>query len=335
MANSSMVGRVVRYAELRPCTTAFIDTRTPGSAEKENFTIIGPGVAESRDQHVHIDIPHGFNIGAARQPPGCVNSQHSHETAEVFVVHTGRWTFYLGAEREGGKVMLGPGDTISIPVHVFRGFENIGDDVGFMFAVLGGDDPGRVTWAPDVFDKAKEHGLILLEDGSLVDTKSGEAIPNDKSPMSPTTAADVARLRKLTADEMADCVVRYDDISPAADSLLGGPRLHECPIIGKESTTEGLPAGRMAWPHGFHLRHMAIEPGASCRKHRRQEEEVIMLHKGELRIDLPDADLTIGAGDVVTVPVGLPRTYSNPGFSLMEAFVVRGGDHPGPPTFAD
>ena len=34
--------RLVRYSELRPCTTAFIDTRTPGSAEKENFTIIGP-----------------------------------------------------------------------------------------------------------------------------------------------------------------------------------------------------------------------------------------------------------------------------------------------------
>ena len=27
--------RLVRYADLRPCTTAFIDTRTPGSAEKE------------------------------------------------------------------------------------------------------------------------------------------------------------------------------------------------------------------------------------------------------------------------------------------------------------
>ncbi|MCP4299001.1 MAG: hypothetical protein GY783_00305, partial [Gammaproteobacteria bacterium] len=62
--------RLVRYADLQPCTTAFIDTRTPGRQEKENFTIIGPGVAESPDQHVHIDIPHGFNIGGARQPPG-------------------------------------------------------------------------------------------------------------------------------------------------------------------------------------------------------------------------------------------------------------------------
>ena len=62
--------RAVRYQSLIPCTSAFIDTRSPGSDKKENFTIIGPGVAENPEQHVHISIPHGFNIGGARQPAG-------------------------------------------------------------------------------------------------------------------------------------------------------------------------------------------------------------------------------------------------------------------------
>jgi len=79
--------RLVRYRDLEPCRTAFIDTRSPGSDKKENFTIIGPGVAENPDQHVHITLPHGFNIGGARQPPHCLNSQHSHLTNEVFVGH--------------------------------------------------------------------------------------------------------------------------------------------------------------------------------------------------------------------------------------------------------
>ena len=91
-----MKTRLVRYGELKPCKTAFIDAHTPGSNQKENFTIIGGGVSESPDQHVHISIPHGFNIGAAGQPPKCRNSLHSHRTAEVFFVLSGRWRFFWG-----------------------------------------------------------------------------------------------------------------------------------------------------------------------------------------------------------------------------------------------
>jgi len=38
--------RLVRYGDLLPCKTAFIDAHTPGSDQKENFTIIGGGVSE-------------------------------------------------------------------------------------------------------------------------------------------------------------------------------------------------------------------------------------------------------------------------------------------------
>jgi mannose-6-phosphate isomerase-like protein (cupin superfamily) len=323
--------RLVRYADLRPCTTAFIDTRTPGRQEKENFTIIGPGVAENPDQHVHIEIPHGFNIGGARQPPGCINSQHSHETAEVFVIHKGTWAFYLGPDCEDGEVVLGPGDTISIPVHVFRGFKNVGDDVGYMFAVLGGNDPGNVTWAPYVFDSAKEHGLVLLEDGSLIDTARDETIPEGKNPMPPTTADDVARLRKMTAEEMADCVVVRDELRAASATKTALPELKEFPIIGAESPGEHLGPGKMAWSHGFHLRYVAVDPGASGKRHARDEEEVILLQSGSLTVELADGVVTIGPGDVLTVPIGMPRAFSNSGDEIVEAYVVRGGDHPNPP----
>ncbi|MGI9238182.1 MAG: cupin domain-containing protein [Woeseiaceae bacterium] len=318
--------RLVKYDELRPCTTAFIDTRTPGSVEKENFTIIGPGVAENPDQHVHIEIPHGFNIGGARQPPNCINSQHSHETAEVFVVQSGRWAFLLGPNKEDGEVILEPGDTISIPVHVFRGFKNVGDDVGFLFAVLGGDDPGHVTWAPYVFDNAKEYGLILLEDGSLVDTTKGEKIPDGKRPMPPTTAKDVARLDRLTASDMADCVMPRNELESA--SPRGLPEISESPIIGAASPDEGLRAGRMSWTHGFHLRLVTISPGTATQWHTRAEEEVILMHRGRLRISMDDGDVELGPGDVFTVPIDARRSFANPGEDLVEAYVVRGGDQP-------
>ena len=88
--------RIVRYGELVPCRSAFIDAHTPGSDRKENFTIIGAGVSESADQHVHIRETPGFNIGAAGQPPKCRNSLHLHRTAEVFFVLKGRWRFFWG-----------------------------------------------------------------------------------------------------------------------------------------------------------------------------------------------------------------------------------------------
>lgn len=322
--------RLVRYDDLKPCTTAFIDTRTPGSAEKENFTIIGPGVAESPDQHVHINIPHGFNIGGARQPPNCVNSQHSHETAEVFVVHSGQWAFMLGPNEEDGQVELGPGDTISIPVHVFRGFKIIGNEVGFLFSVLGGDDPGQVTWAPYVFDNAKEYGLILLEDGSLVDTTRGESIPEGKQAMRPTTDDDVARLRRLSGDELADCVVTRAELEPVSGASL--PELCEFPIIGGASSDEGLAAGKMNWAHGFQLRHIAVNLGIATQQHLRHEEEVLFVQSGQLVVALPDGEIKLGAGDVLTIPISMARSFSNPGAAVAEAYIVRGGDHPQPPT---
>lgn len=322
--------RLVRYGDLRPCTTAFIDTRTPGSGEKENFTIIGPGVAENPEQHVHIGIPHGFNVGGARQPPGCVNSQHSHDTAEVFVVHSGTWAFLLGPNTEDGEVVLGPGDTISIPVRVFRGFKNIGTETGFLFAVLGGDDPGQVTWAPYVFDNAKEYGLVLLEDGSLVDSTKGEKIPDGKCAMKPTTKDDLAGFERPRAEEIGNCVFTYNNLLPPPVPGLVG--LREFPIIGAANPTEQAMSGHMDWPHGFQLRHITIDPQDSTKQHLRHEEEVIMMHKGSLSVDLPSGQIQMGPGDVLTVPLDMPRSFSNQGNSPVEAYFVRGGDSPKSPT---
>jgi len=92
--------RIVRYGDLVPCRTAFIDAHTPGSDSKENFTIIGGGVSESADQHVHIADTPGFNIGAAGQPPKCRNSLHAHRTAEVFFCAVGTVALFLGRIRQ-------------------------------------------------------------------------------------------------------------------------------------------------------------------------------------------------------------------------------------------
>ena len=333
-SQQDMERRLARYQDLAPCATAFIDARTPGN-QKENFTIIGPGVAESPEQHVHIDIPHGFNIGGVRQTPHCVNSQHSHETAEVFIVRNSRWAFRWGVEAEEGEVRLGPGDVISIPTQVFRGFENVGVETGYMCAVLGGDDPGRVTWAPGVFDLAREHGLVLMANGRLVDTAKGEQVPDDIPVMPPTTQAEIESMRKLSQEDMEGCVWRAPASMPVPSILAArNPGVEEAPVIGPANPAEEMAAGKMSWPHGFHLRRLKMVPGSAVDSHSRLEEEVIYIQQGELAVAWRDGDLTLGEGDVLTLPKGLQRRLANPGPGAMIAYVTRGGDSPAAPQWA-
>ncbi len=317
--------RIVRYADLIPCRTAFIDARTPGSDAKENFTIIGPGVAENPDQHVHIREPHGFNIGGGRPPPRGVNNHQFHQTAEVLLVHTGHWGFRTGEHADEAEVILNPGDTISIPVHVFRGFENVGQETGFLYAVLGGDDPGRVVWAPDVLERAKGHGLVLLASGRLVDTLR-DPTPGDDDPVV-----------QPEPRSMLDCIVRHVDTAgleavvvrngaSTGHVAVPGEGVSETVVIGTANPAEHAPAAPLAWPHGFICRRVRLAAGTSGAQLCRVEPEVIFVHSGDLIIEVEGETALLSMGDTVTVPVGAVRRLSSSGGA--DLFVTRGGDAP-------
>jgi mannose-6-phosphate isomerase-like protein (cupin superfamily) len=288
-----MEARVVRYADLRPCYNAFIDTRSPGSEAKENFTIIGPGVSENPDQYVHIAEPHGFNIGGARQPPGCVNSQHSHDTAEIFVVNSGTWSFNLGETGSDVHVKCGPGDVISLPTGLFRGFTNIGTDTGYLFAVLGKDDPGSVTWAPYVFDMAKDYGLVLLENGSLVDTAAGQSIPADAKPMPRTTPEQVAAMALPTAAEAERLVWRH--YAPTHSQ--------ETPVIG--------PGAPLYADNDIVMTRIDLNAGDRFSVGTAAAPEVLFIHQGAVTLNWADGALDLSDGDTVTVPIGLAHQLSS------------------------
>ena len=308
--------RIVRYGDLVPCRDAFIDTRSPGSDQKENFTIIGPGVAENPKQHVHINEAHGFNIGGARQPPRCLNSQHSHETVEVFYVHSGQWRFMTGERGTDGEVFMGPGDLISIPTHMFRGFENVGEDVGFLWAVLGGDDAGHVMWAPYVFDMARDYGLVLLEDGTLIDTTRGEPVPEGARPMPETTPEQVAALARADSQALAACVIPSSMKRPAA-AAPAAPGISERLLIG---------AAPIDWPHGFTVSELSLAPDAALAAHRLDVPDVWFVHEGAVEVAIGEETARCGPGDTITVPAGAPRALVNCGTGRAKVVQVRGGD---------
>jgi mannose-6-phosphate isomerase-like protein (cupin superfamily) len=301
IALDELSARIVRYADLVPCFNAFIDCRTPGSEAKENFTIIGPGVSENPAQYVHIAEPHGYNIGGARQPPGCVNSQHSHDTAEVFVAHSGQWRFDLGEHGRDAHVALFPGDVISIPTRMFRGFTAtaLADDgnPGFLFAVLGQDDPGRVTWAPQVFDMAKDYGLALLDTGQLIDTAAGQVIPDAAQIMPRTTAAQIADIHVPTRAEAESFVWRAD--SPGSE------------IIGS-----GAPIN---WHHGFKVSRFIMRSGQSFDAVTSGHQRVLFIHAGTLGLSWSGNNIDIGTGDTITIPAHFEHClFSTTGCTVYE-----------------
>ena len=296
MTPEQMRERIVRYGELKPCKTAFIDAHTPGSDQKENFTIIGGGVSESPDQHVHIADTPGFNIGAAGQPPKCRNSLHRHSTAEVFFILKGRWRFFWGRHGDAGEVTLDEGDIINIPTGIFRGFENIGTDYGMIMAILGGDDAGGgVDWAPEVINEASAHGLVLGDNKCLYDTKQGQSLPAGVQPM-PLLSDDVlASIPEYSSAQIVPhFVARYRDLMALS---------HQQPVkvIGPDAVLQDRP--------GFDV-DLLSRHSISSEPYTLDTHEVLMVMRGHWRIRWDEGELVLAPGDTCAVPPGLRHSLA-------------------------
>ncbi len=318
MTPADMENRIVRYGDLKPCKTAFIDAHTPGSDQKENFTVIGGGVSESPDQHVHIEETPGFNIGAAGQPPKCRNSLHSHRTAEVFFVLKGRWRFFWGRWGDAGEVTLEEGDIFNIPTGIFRGFENIGTDYGMIMAILGGDDAGGgVIWAPQVIEDASDHGLVLAETGRLYDTKKGEFLPEGVAQMPLLSDEELKAFPEpTTADVIPNYVARYWDLVALSDH-------HPAKVIGPDAKLKDRPGFEV----DFITRNSLPTERYVCDQH-----EVLMPVRGHWQIEWEGGSAVLNPGDTCAVPPGLPHALSPAMTGEAALYRVRNTDDPAGPT---
>ncbi len=319
MAVEVLEGRIVRYGDLKPCRTAFIDAHTPGSDRKENFTIIGGGVSESPDQHVHIRDTPGFNIGAAGQPPGCRNSLHSHSTAEVFFVLKGRWRFFWGRWGTAGDVVLDEGDMINIPTGIFRGFENVGTDYGMVMAVLGGDDAGGgVTWAPQVIEDARDHGLVLGENGVLYDTRRGECLPEGIHPMPPLTEDQLREYPEVPPEALIrNHVARYLD-------LMGLAHGEPAKVVGEDAVLRDRP--------GFEVELMVRGSGPDGFT-ARERHCVLMPMRGHWRLRTESAEAVINPGDTCLLAPGERHALSPSMTGEASLYRVTATDDPAGPTW--
>ena len=319
-ASLDIGSRIVRYGDLRPCRTAFIDAHTPGSDRKENFTIIGGGVSESPDQHVHIAHASGFNIGAAGQPPGCRNSLHSHATAEVFFVLKGRWRFFWGRLGTAGSLVAEEGDIFNIPTGIFRGFENIGADYGMIMSILGGDDAGGgVTWAPQVIEDARAHGLVLGENGVLYDTARGERLPDGVSRMQPLGEDALKSYPETPVEDVVrGHIARYWDLMALA--------AHKpAKVIGHDAVLKDRPGFEV----DFVTRGSLATPDPIvCARH-----TVLMPVRGHWNMRTPDAAFVLNPGDTALLYPGEAYSLSPAMYGETSLYRITETDDAAGPTW--
>ena len=225
-----MIERIAKFNELTPSTLPFVEGRLEGHRERKNYSIVGPGVAEDSEQSVKISKAHGYNLGAVSANPKNGSGLHSHTTAEVFLIYSGKWRFYWGLDGKN-EIILGKGDIISMPTNMFRGFENAGDEEGLIFVVLGNDDPGIITWIPKVLISAKETGLALLDDNSLIDLKKNE-IPTGKKLLEPINNDQLQKFDNYSLNEIEKFICRFDNQSKFQNDLDNGIKLIQ--IIGNQ-----------------------------------------------------------------------------------------------------
>jgi quercetin dioxygenase-like cupin family protein len=164
---------VARLAAMHGSDLAFMDQRIPGY-QREIINVIGMGVVENMgDPRLKPKIAapaHGFAVTYVRNTPkGHGAALHRHPTEEVFIAVKGPWeVFWLEGEEER-VVTLEPGDIVNVPIGIYRGFRNAGDDPeATLIAVVGGPDTGKVDWHPSVIAAARQTGLSVDDDGNLV-----------------------------------------------------------------------------------------------------------------------------------------------------------------------
>lgn len=310
--------RTVRRGDFVSCNQAFIDCRTPGSDRKENYSMIGRGVSQSAGQVVNLELPHGFNVGAAAMPHGVVNNLHLHFTAEVFLCFRGEYLLRWGVDGDEGELLLREGDIASIPPWIFRGFTNTGPDDGWLFTVLGMDDTGGIIWGPSVIKEAEGHGLYLTADNQLVDTVAEGPLPENTPLVEPMPQHHIDALRSFTPEQMSRRVATHAGLVWNGRALLdhqlpgGGAEL--ALVIGYGMTEDRDQEPVVSNPHGHTLAWLRAAPGQGMLRHRTGHNQVLMVQDGEWEVTLNDEEpvtVRLGHRDLLSVPAGAWRTLRN------------------------
>ena len=292
-----MNNRLAKFKDLVPSTLPFVEGKMDGHKERKNYSIVGPGVAEDSKQFVKIAMPHSFNLGAVSAMPKNGSGLHSHTTAEVFIIYSGKWKFYWGAEGKD-EIILSTGDIISMPTNMFRAFENAGDEEGLIFVVLGGDDPGIITWVPSVLEKAKKTGMALLNDNSLIDLSLNE-IPKGKSILEPISEEEIKKFDNYKLDQLEKFICKNNENSKQVNKV--NDNFYLIQILGNKFENKEY-APLINQDTGFNLSILKCKNGQITNL-KFEKPTILFSRTGKWEIMIDDFQCILNPKDTISIPI--------------------------------
>ena len=289
--------KLAKFSDLVPSKLPFVEGKLEGHKNRKNYSIVGPGVAEDTSQSIKISTPHSFNLGAVSAMPRNGSGLHSHTTAEVFIIFSGKWRFYWGNEGKD-ETILGAGDIISMPTNMFRGFENAGDQEGTMFVVLGGDDPGIITWLPSVLEKAKTTGMALLNDNTLIDLSKNN-IPKDKTLLSPISSEEIKKFDNYNLSEIEKFICKFSKRTNYEVKLNENFKITQ--MIGNHFQNKTF-SPIINQNTGFNLSILKSKKG-KINNLKFSKPTVMFSQIGSWHIQIEDFEVNLNSKDTISIPI--------------------------------
>ena len=289
--------KLAKFSDLVPSKLPFVEGKLEGHKNRKNYSIVGPGVAEDINQSIKISTPHSFNLGAVSAMPRNGSGLHSHTTAEVFIIFSGKWRFYWGNEGKY-ETILSAGDIISMPTNMFRGFENAGDQEGTMFVVLGGDDPGIITWLPSVLEKAKTTGMVLLNDNTLIDLSKNN-IPKDKTLLSPISSEEIKKFDNYNLSEIEKFICKFSKRTNHEVKLNENFKITQ--IIGNHFQNKTF-SPIINQNTGFNLSILKSKKG-KINNLKFSKPTVMFSQIGSWHIQIEDFEVNLNSKDTISIPI--------------------------------
>lgn len=149
-SREEMFARVARFADRKPDAGAFPDLKQQKGQRSVSYVLSPDGLGGPAP----IQQPHNFHLSISTLSKGIRPTVHSHPYNEVFMPLNARFRLFWGEELTE-SIDLEPFDVVSVPAGVFRTFENLDQQDGYMVAIFdhGGDPHTGIVVPKEVFEK--------------------------------------------------------------------------------------------------------------------------------------------------------------------------------------